>query len=87
MDGRSRAASAQLAAVAADPADLADLARAVADGLQQAGLSPIGADGVRLEVDPNGVYRVSLAGVDSATSAVFATALDEVLAPLGSRAT
>lgn len=79
-----RAAAGRLAAVAADPADLADLARAVADGLQATGLSPVGADGVHLDVDARGVYRVSLDGVDTTTSAVFATALDEVLAPLGS---
>lgn len=79
-----RAAAARLAAVAAEPADLADLARAVADGLQGAGLSPVGADRIRLDVDARGVYRMSLDGVDAATSAVFATALDEVLAPLGS---
>lgn len=79
-----RAATALLAAVAADPADLPDLARAVADALHDAGLSPVGADGVRLDVDARGVYRVSLDGVDTTTSAVFTTALDEVLTPLGS---
>jgi len=70
--------------VAADPADLADLARAVSDGLRGAGISPIGADGIPLEIDAGGVYRVSLDGVDPATAAMFATALDDVLAPLGS---
>jgi len=70
--------------VAADPADLADLARAVADGLRGAGISPIGADGIRLDIDAGGVYRVSLDGVDPGTAAMFATALDDVLGPLGS---
>ena len=79
-----RAAAARLTAVAAGPADLGDLARAVADGLHGAGISPIGADGIRLDIDASGVYRVSLDGVDPATAATFATALDEVLAPLGS---
>jgi hypothetical protein len=78
----AHAAADHLASVAADPADLTDLARAVADGLQGAGLSPVGADGVHLAVDGQGVYRVALERVDTATSTTFAIALDEVLAPL-----
>jgi hypothetical protein len=67
------------------PSDtLGDLARAVADGLVEAGLSPAeaGAAAVRVVPRPDGHYRCSLDGVDEAASTRFAEALDELLAPL-----
>ena len=62
---------------------LEQIAYAVADGLYSAGLTPTGADGVRVEIDPEGERRCSLEGVDAATSSVFATALEEVVSPMG----
>jgi superfamily II DNA or RNA helicase len=59
------------------------IAYAVADGLHGAGLAPVGADGVRVEIDPMGERRCSLEGVDAAVSATFANALDEVVSPMG----
>ncbi len=59
------------------------IAYAVADGLHGAGLAPVGADGVRVEIDPLGERRCSLEGVDAAVSAMFASALDEVVSPMG----
>ena len=61
---------------------LEQIAYAVADGLHAAGLAPVGADGVRVEIDPQGERRCSLEGVDAAVSATFATALDEVVSPM-----
>ncbi|WP_207782537.1 DEAD/DEAH box helicase family protein [Phytoactinopolyspora limicola] len=70
---------------------LADLGRgpeplafacAVADALNNAGLSSRGSAGVGTTVEPDGSYRIVLDGVDTATSQLFTTALDEVLAPL-----
>ena len=61
---------------------LEQIAYAVADGLHAAGLAPVGADGVRVEIDPLGERRCSLEGVDAAVSATFATALDEVVSPM-----
>lgn len=78
------AATVLLQTLAGNGADLGDLARAVADGLLEAGRSPVGATGVRILVDAGGTYRASLDGAPSDVSAIFATALDEVLAPLGS---
>jgi hypothetical protein len=59
------------------------IAYAVADGLHGAGLAPVGADGVRVELDPSRERRCSLEGVDAAVSATFANALDEVVSPMG----
>jgi hypothetical protein len=66
------------------PPSLEQIAYAVADGLHAAGLAPVGADGVRVEIDPLGERRCSLEGVDAAVSATFATALDEVVSPMAS---
>lgn len=63
-------------------ASLDDIAMATADALHSAGLTARGADGVRVEVLPDGGYRARLADVTAEQSAVFASALDEVLAPL-----
>jgi hypothetical protein len=72
------------ARVAAAPSSgsLEDLAMATADALHAAGLVSRGAGAVRVEALPDGGYRARLQDVPSDQSAVFAAALDEVLAPL-----
>jgi len=67
----------------AAPPSIEQIAYAVADALHGAGLAPVGADGVRVEIDPMGERRCSLEGVDAAVSAMFANALDEVVSPMG----
>lgn len=57
-------------------------AYAVADALKACALSRYGAEGVVARVEPDGSYRLSVAGVDAATSERFALALDEVLSPI-----
>lgn len=69
-------------AVAA-PIDLARYAYAVADAMQAAGLAPVGAQAVRVEIEPDGEYRLQLDGVDTATSAAFAGALDDLVSTVG----
>ncbi len=76
-----RRAGRLLAGVAGDP-PLIRFAYAVADGLRAAGLSRRGAEGVTARVEPDGSYRLSLAGVDAADSETFALALDEMLSPI-----
>jgi hypothetical protein len=61
---------------------LDDLAAAVADAPRAAGLTSRGGDAVRVEAQPDGGYRARLLEVPAAESALFAEALDEVLAPL-----
>ncbi|NUR08054.1 MAG: DEAD/DEAH box helicase family protein [Nocardioidaceae bacterium] len=58
------------------------VAAAVADGMRDAGLSPHGAEAVRVSLDEEGEYRCSLDGVAPDVSAAFATALDEVVSPM-----
>lgn len=70
-------------AASQDPGTMA-YACAVADALHVAGFSPVGADHVEATIDPSGEYRLRLHGVDEATSQVFVTALDELLAPVRS---
>ncbi|MDN5853171.1 MAG: DEAD/DEAH box helicase family protein, partial [Actinomycetia bacterium] len=57
-------------------------AAAVADGLSGAELSPVGAEAVRVDVEPDGEIRMRLVGVTEDVSRIFAESLDEVLAPL-----
>jgi superfamily II DNA or RNA helicase len=61
---------------------LDDLATAVADALHAAGLTGRDGDAVRVEAQADGGYRARLQEVPAAESALFAEALDEVLAPL-----
>ena len=61
---------------------VATLAAAVADALHAAGLTSWGGDAVRVEAQADGGYRARLQEVPTAESALFAEALDEVLAPL-----
>ena len=73
---------AQLATATTPPA-LERYASAVADAMRQAGLSPVGPEGVRSVVTADGTYRFALSGVTEDVSAQFADALDEVLSPIG----
>jgi superfamily II DNA or RNA helicase len=61
---------------------IAQVACAVADALQTAGMSPVGASSVRVTVDADGGYRCALHGVSPEVPALFATALDEVVSPM-----
>ena len=61
---------------------LDDLAAATADALHAAKLTSRGGDAVRVEAQADGGYRARLQEVPEAESALFAEALDEVLAPL-----
>ena len=70
--------------LAAEDAGTIAYAGAVADAMQLAGLSPVGAQGVEAIVDPTGEYRLRLTGVDEQTSALFTTSLDELLGPIRS---
>ncbi len=58
------------------------VAAAVADGLRAAGLSPVGADALHVEVTPDGVEAFSLFGVPDDVSSRFALAVEEVVAPM-----
>jgi hypothetical protein len=58
------------------------VAAAVADGLQAAGLSPVGAAALHVEISPDGVEAFSLSGVPDDVSSRFALALEEVVAPM-----
>jgi hypothetical protein len=55
---------------------------AVADGLHATGQTSAGADGLEIAVDTDGSYRLHLAGVPEEESALFATSLEEALAPI-----
>src|SRR5690606_24580930 len=57
---------------AARPVDALRIAYAVADGLQAAELSPVGATAVRWSVEPDGSYQLFLDGVTPEVSARFA---------------
>jgi superfamily II DNA or RNA helicase len=61
---------------------LEDMAMATADALHEAGLASRDGAAVQLEPLPSGGYRARLRDVPAAEAAMFATALDEVLAPL-----
>jgi antitoxin (DNA-binding transcriptional repressor) of toxin-antitoxin stability system len=69
-------------AAAPGSGSLDDLAAATADALRAAGLTSRGGDAVRVEAQPDGSYRARLQEVPAAESALFAEALEEVLAPL-----
>lgn len=75
-------AAVRLLAEAAGPPPLTAFAYAVADAMLDAGLAPVGAAAVSAAVEPDGSYRLSLSGVPAETSARFARALDELVAPV-----
>ncbi|TDQ48010.1 DEAD/DEAH box helicase family protein [Actinorugispora endophytica] len=62
--------------------DIVRFGYAVADALQGAGYSPVGAEGVRLDIDTDGTFRLTFTGAGPAASEAFSTALDEVVSPL-----
>ena len=62
---------------------LTEMAKATADALHEAGLVSRGGGRVRIKPGPDGSYRAYLDGVPGRESALFAAALDEVIAPLG----
>ncbi|MCK1796466.1 DEAD/DEAH box helicase family protein [Streptomyces sp. XM4193] len=80
---RARARAQLLRAAAREPV-VSALAWALADGLRDAGLLPVGAEAVTAQPDENGTYQVQLEGVGLEESELFATAFDEVIAPLTS---
>ncbi len=73
-----------LEALGEQSAIISAMAAAVAEGMSAAGLSSVGAAGVRVAPTDSGEYRIWIDGVDDSVSAVFASALDEVLSPLAS---
>jgi len=79
---RALAISVLLDESAANPTDLGAIACAVADALKLAELSPVGSEAVLTSLDPDGVYRATLDGAPADVTEMFATALDETLAPL-----
>lgn len=78
--GRTRREAARLRSLARRPVDTSYYACAVAEALCSADLSDTGAQGVRVHVDTDGVYRFTL--TDPGSAELFAESLDEVLAPL-----
>ena len=74
--GRSR-----VRAASEHRATLGLVAAAVADGMQGAGLSSVGADDLSRSVSPDGVESFSLE-TDEETSAMFAAAFEEVVSPM-----
>ncbi|WP_431867923.1 DEAD/DEAH box helicase family protein [Nocardiopsis eucommiae] len=77
---RRRREAARVRAAAREPVGTARYACAVADALRRAGRSATGAEGVRVHVDTDGVYRFTL--TDPGSAELFAESLDEVLGPL-----
>ncbi|MEX0426953.1 DEAD/DEAH box helicase [Nocardioides sp. DS6] len=67
---------------ASQPPPVARVAAAVADGLHAAGLVSADSSRLAVEIAADGEYRVRLRGVPEAESLVFATALEEAVAPL-----
>ena len=68
--------------LATAPPALEQIAYAVADGLALAGIGERGAEAVTLETTPDGWLRCALTEVSPEQSERFATALEEILAPL-----
>ncbi|MDT0303453.1 DEAD/DEAH box helicase family protein [Streptomonospora wellingtoniae] len=74
--------AARLVAEAAAVPDVERFGRAVADALAGAGHSPVGSAGMRLHVDSDGAYRLTLADGGTDAAEHFRDALDDVLSPL-----
>ncbi|MFC4560500.1 DEAD/DEAH box helicase family protein [Nocardiopsis mangrovi] len=80
---RSRTArAARLVEAASGEPDLVRFGYAVADALKGAGRSSAGAEGVRLDVDSDGILRLTLTGAGPRAAGAFTTALDELVSPL-----
>ncbi len=85
VSGRATAvALRERVADAARAPSLTQVARALADGLHGAGLVARGAEAVRVEVTRTGEHRLRLGDVPEHESEVFATALEELVAPIAS---
>lgn len=67
---------------AARPVETARYACAVAEALHTAGHSKVGAPGVQIHADTDGVHRFTLTGAGSRAAEHLAQGLDEVLSPL-----
>ncbi|MCK9822365.1 hypothetical protein NOCD_02585 [Nocardioides cavernae] len=72
---------AQVALTSCTP-PLEAVAAAVADGLLAAGLTSVGSPALAVDVHPGGEYRFRLVGTET-DAAVFATAFDEAIGPVG----
>lgn len=82
-DGRARADYLRrLGTAAGDPPSIQAIARAVAGALRITGQISRGGEAVDLHVGVDGDHRVVLSGVPEAESALFATSLEEALAPI-----
>ncbi|PWV47964.1 DEAD/DEAH box helicase family protein [Nocardiopsis sp. L17-MgMaSL7] len=77
---RRQREAARVRSLAREPVGTSRYACAVADALHWAGRSDTGAEGVRVHVDTDGVYRFTLA--DPGSAELFAESLDETLGPL-----
>lgn len=73
---------ASLVAASGHRATVGLVASAVADGLRGAGLSPYGADHLAVGTEPDGTTSYRLTDVDEPVSAMFASALEEAVAPM-----
>ncbi|UOE18172.1 DEAD/DEAH box helicase family protein [Thermobifida halotolerans] len=74
--------AAQLIENAAGDPDILRFGYAVADALHEAGHSPVGAEGLRLDIDTDGTFRLTFAGAGPREAEAFSVALDEVISPL-----
>lgn len=74
--------AAQLVEAAAGEPDILRFGYAVADAMYEAGHFPVGAEGLRLDIDTDGTFRLTFAGAGPAEAEAFGTALDEVISPL-----
>ncbi|HLK44072.1 MAG TPA: DEAD/DEAH box helicase family protein [Thermoleophilia bacterium] len=72
----------RLLADAAGPPPVSTFAYTVAEAMRDCGLSEVGADAVRSAAEPDGTYRIELAGVSTAVSLKFTRALDELVSPI-----
>lgn len=81
--GRSQLERGREALKAAEsPPSVVRIASAVADGLRSVALTSRGSESVEVAVDHDGVYRCVLRGVEDDEAEIFATALDEAVAPI-----
>ncbi len=71
-----------LVLAACQPPSVSQIANAVADALHAAGLLPVGADAVRVDIDHEGRYRCRVVGVAEEHSLLFTNALDEAVSPV-----
>jgi superfamily II DNA or RNA helicase len=80
---RSTYEAGRLARAAAGGPDVVALACAVADGLRDAEVMPVGAEALSARVDAGGRTRIGLTGAGPVPARLFAEALEEVLGAVG----